>query len=110
MLTVQALDELVSWLLTLEVRVVAITEIELAVRRGVIADPPAARLVTVVPLHQMVDADADRAENAELFKVRAESRPEPVIGAGFVDGACVHLKPVAHQPRVLKPDDQARDS
>jgi hypothetical protein len=47
-LTVQALDELMSWLLALEVRVVAVTEVELAVRRGVVADPPAARFVTVV--------------------------------------------------------------
>jgi hypothetical protein len=45
---VQALDELMSWLPALEVRVVAITEAELAARRGVVADPPAARFVTVV--------------------------------------------------------------
>jgi uncharacterized membrane protein len=48
MLTVQALDELMSWLLALEVRVVAITQVELAVRRGMVADPPAAWFVTVV--------------------------------------------------------------
>ena len=47
-LTVQALDELMSWLPALEVRVVAVTQVEPAVRRGVVADPPAARFVTVV--------------------------------------------------------------
>lgn len=109
MLTVQALDELMSGLLALEVRVVAIAEVELAARRGVVADKPAAWFVTVVLLHQRVEGRADCAENAELFKVRAEPRPEPVIRAGLVDGAGVYLDPVADQPRVLKPDDQARD-
>jgi len=107
-LTVQPLDELVSWLFTPEIRVMAITEVELAVRRGVIADPPAAWLMTVVLLHQLVDACGDCAENAELFKVRAESRPEPVIRAGLVDGARVHLEPVADKPHVLKLYDRAR--
>ena len=48
MLSVQALDELMGWLLALEVRVMAVTEVELAARGRVVADPPAARLVTVV--------------------------------------------------------------
>jgi hypothetical protein len=78
-LTVQPLDELVSGLPAPEIRVMTVTEVELAVRRGVIADPPAAWLMTVVLLHQLVDACGDCTENAELFKVRAESRPEPVI-------------------------------
>jgi len=86
----------------------AITEVELAVRRGVIADPPAAWLMTVVLPHELVDGGADRAEDAELFKVRAESRPEPVIRAGLVDGARVHLEPVADKPHVLKLYDRAR--
>jgi uncharacterized membrane protein len=49
MLTVQALDELMSWLLALEVRVVAVTQVELAVRRGMVADPPTARPSILVP-------------------------------------------------------------
>src|SRR5690348_15247809 len=110
MLTVQALDELMSGLPALEVRVVAVTQVELAARRRVVAEPPAARFVTVELPHQRVDACGDRAENAELFKVGTEPRPEPVIGAGFVDGAGVHLKPVTGKPRVLKPDDQDPDS
>jgi hypothetical protein len=101
MLTVQALDELMSWLVALEVRVVAVTQVELAVGGRVVADPPAARFVTVVLPEQRVDGDADRAENAELFKVRAEPGPEPVIGPGLVDGARMYLQPVPHQPRVL---------
>src|SRR5262245_58239876 len=108
-LTVQSLDELMSWLLALEVRVVAIAEVELAAGGRVVADPPAARFVTVVLLEQRVDGCADRAENAELFKVRAEPGPEPVIGSGLVDGARVYLKPVAHQPCVLEPDAQTHD-
>src|SRR5215469_4104897 len=109
MLTVQPLDELMSWPLALEVRMVAVAEVELAAGGGVVADPPAAWFVAVVLLHQLVDARADRAENAELGKVRAESGPEPVIGSWLVDDALMHLEPVAHRPRVLKPDDQAGD-
>src|SRR6202007_2577485 len=89
--------------------VMAIAQVELAARRGVVADPPAARFVTVELPHQRVDGCADRAENAELCQVRAEPRPEPVVGSRLVDGAGVHLKPVTHKPRMLKPDDQARD-
>ena len=48
MLTVQALDELMGWLLALEVRVMAVTQVELAAGGGMVADPPAARFVTVV--------------------------------------------------------------
>src|SRR5215469_6662071 len=109
MVMMQPFDELMSWLPAQEVRMVAITEVELAARRRVVADPPAAWFVTVVLLHQRVDACGDRAENAELFKIGAESRPEPVIGTGLVDGAGVDLKPVAGKPRVLKPDDQDRE-
>src|SRR5690348_1209859 len=110
MLTVQALDELMSWLLALEVRVVPVTQVELAARRRVVAEPPAARFVTVELPHQRVDACGDRAENAELLQVGTEPRPEPVVGAGLVDGAGVHLKPVTGKPRVLKPDGQDRDT
>jgi hypothetical protein len=43
-----------GWLLALEVRVVAIAEVELATRRGVVAEPLAAWLVAVVLLDQLV--------------------------------------------------------
>ena len=82
MLTVQPLDELVSWLLAPEIRVVAITEVELAACRGVIADPPAAWLMTVVFLHQLVDACGDCAENAEFFKVTLRNRELGSPGRG----------------------------
>jgi hypothetical protein len=71
-LTVQPLDQLVSWLPALIVGMVPIAEQELAARRGMLPDPPAAWLVAVVLLDQLVDARADCAEDAELFKVRAE--------------------------------------
>jgi hypothetical protein len=81
-LTVQPFDEFMSWLLALEVRVVAVAEVELAARGRVVADPPAAWLVAVVLLDQLVERGADRAEDAELFQVRAEPGPEPVVRAG----------------------------
>jgi len=93
-LAVQPFDELMGRLLALVVGMVAIAEQELAARGGMLPDPPAARLVTVVLLDQLVDARADRAEDAELLQVRAEPRPEPVVRAGLVDGARVHLEPV----------------
>src|SRR5215470_1039839 len=77
-LALQALDELMSWLPALEVRVVQVAQIELAARRRMVAEPPAAGFVTVELPHQRVDASGYRAENAELFKVGTEPRPEPV--------------------------------
>jgi hypothetical protein len=103
-LSVQALDELMSWLLALEVRVVAVTQVELAAGGWVVADPPAARFVTVVLSEQRVDGGANRAENAELFKVRAEPGPEPAVGPGLVDGARVHLEPMTELRRVENPE------
>jgi hypothetical protein len=75
-LAVQPFDEFMSGLLALIVRMVAVTEHELAAGRGMLPDPPAAWLVTVVLPHQLVDARADRAQDAELFDVRAEPGPE----------------------------------
>src|SRR5215831_15730345 len=107
-LAVQPFDQLMSWLPPLEVRVVAVAEVELAARCGVVAEPPAAWLVAVVFLDQLVHGGTDRAQDAELFQVGAEPGPEPVIRAGLVDDARVHLEPVIEEPRVLKPDAQAR--
>src|ERR1700758_2663256 len=106
----QPLDQLMGWLSALVVGVMAIAEQELAACRGMPSDPGAARLVTVVLLDQLVDARADRAEDAELRKVRAEPRPEPVIRAGLVDGARVHLEPVTDQPGVDDPECYDRHS
>src|SRR5580700_6322247 len=94
-LTVQPFDELVSWLSAPIVGMVAIAEQELAACRGMLPDPPATRLVTVVLLDQLINARGDRAEDAELLQVRAEPGPEPVVRTGLVDGARVHLEPVA---------------
>jgi hypothetical protein len=80
-LTVQPFDELVSRLPAPVVRMMAITEHELAIGRWILPDPPASRLVTVVLLDQLVDACGDPAEDAELLEVRAEPGPEPVVGA-----------------------------
>ena len=76
-LTMQPLDQLTSWLPALVVGVVAVAEQELAAGRGMVSDSPAARLVTVVLLDQLVDARADRAEDAELRDVGAD--PNGVI-------------------------------
>jgi hypothetical protein len=107
-LTVQPFDELVSRLPAPVVRMMAITEHELAVGRGILPDPPASRLVAVVLLDRLVDACGDPAEDAELLEVRAEPGPEPVVGARFVDGACVQLEPVADLPRVVQLDGCSR--
>jgi hypothetical protein len=109
-LTVQPFDELMGWLLALVVGVMAIAELELAVRRGMLSDPPAARLVTVVLLDQLVDGRADRAEDAEFLDVRAEPGPEPVVHAGLVVGARVHLEPVTDLWRVANPQHDRRHS
>lgn len=75
-----------------------------------VANPPAAGVMTVVLLDQLVDTGGDRADDAELGQVRAEPGPEPVVGARLVDGARVHLKPVPDevrgQPRGLRPRQQ----
>jgi hypothetical protein len=109
-LTVQPLDELMGRLPALIVGMVAVAEQELAARGGIAPDPPAARLVAVVLLDQLVDARADRAEDAELLQVRAEPGPEPVVRAGLVDGARVHLEPVTEQRRVQNPEGDRRRS
>src|SRR5215467_12055856 len=109
-LTMQPFDELVCRLPALVVRVMAIAEQELAARRGMIPDPPAARLVTVVLLDQLVDARADRAEDTELLQVRAEPGPEPVVRTGLIDGARVHLEPVTELRCVENPEDDHRRS
>ncbi len=104
-LTMQPVDQLTSWLSALVVGVMAIAEQELAACRGMLPDPPAARLVTVVLLDQLVDARADRAEDAELFKVGTEPGPEPVIGAGLASaaGALTVIGP----PRQANPAERA---
>src|SRR5215472_10907408 len=106
----QPLDQLMGWLSALVVGVMPIAEQELAARCGILPDSPAARLVTVVLLDQLVDARADRAEDAELLQVRAEPGPESVIGAGLVDGARVHHEPGADLPGVDNPEGDDRHS
>src|SRR6516164_2899859 len=93
-LTMQPFDQLMSWLLALVVGMVAIAEQELAARGGMLPDPPAAWLVAVVLLDQLVDARADRADDTELLQVRAEPGPEPVVRTGLIDNAGSHLEPV----------------
>src|SRR5215471_18771850 len=109
-LAMQPLDQLMSRLSALVVGVMAIAEQELAACRVILPDSPAARLVTVVLLDQLVDARADRAEDAELFDVRAEPGPESVIRPGLVDGARVYLEPVTDLPGVHNPQDDDRQS
>src|SRR5262249_41651562 len=107
---VQPFDERVIWLSTLVVRVVAVAQRELAARRRMRADSPAAWLMAVVLLEQLVHAGADRADDAELGKVRPESRPKPIVRARLIDGARVHLKPLPQLPRVYNPEGYAHCS
>src|SRR5262249_45103976 len=74
------------------------------------ADPPAARVMAVVLLEQLVHAGGDRADNGELGKVGAEPGPEPVVGARLIDGARVHLQPVPGNLRADNPEGHARHS
>src|SRR5215831_566143 len=109
-LTVQPFDQLMSWLSALVVGVMPIAEQELAACRVILPDSPAAGLVTVVLLDQLVDARTDRAEDTELLDVRAEPGPESVVGPGLIDDARVHLEPVADLPGVDNPHSDDRQS
>ncbi len=62
-------------LLALVVRMVPVTEHELTAGGGMRADPPAARLMAVDLLYQLVERSAERAEDAELGDVRACEMP-----------------------------------
>jgi hypothetical protein len=55
-LAMQSLDQLTGWPSALVVGVMAIAKLELAACRGMLPDSPAARLVTVVLLDQLVNA------------------------------------------------------
>src|SRR5215472_6456123 len=106
----QPLDQLMSWLFALVVGVMPIAEQELAACRGMLPDSPAARLMAVVLLDELVDARADRAKDAELFEVGAEPGPESVVGTRLVDGARMHLEPGADLPGVDNPEGDDRQS
>src|SRR5262249_2336391 len=80
-LTVQSLDHVVGWSLSSEVGVVAITQKELTAGCGMRADAPAAGLMTVVLLDELIDAGTDRAEDAELGEIGTEPGPESVVRA-----------------------------
>src|SRR5689334_23733077 len=86
-LAVQSDDEVVRRLLAVVVGVVAVTEKELAAGGGVSSDAPAARLVAVVFLEELIRGGRDRAKHAELGDVRPEPRPERVVRARLVDRA-----------------------
>jgi hypothetical protein len=67
----------------------------------VVADPPTAWLMAVVPLHDLLHAGAVRADDAELGDIRAESRPEPVVRTRFIHRAGMHRKPVIDNGRIF---------
>src|SRR5271169_4357145 len=94
-------------LLALVVRMVPVAEHELTAGGRMRADPPAAGLMAVDFLYQLVERSADRAKDAELGNVRAESRPEPIIRSRLIDRSRVQLEPVTHQARVENPEDNA---
>jgi hypothetical protein len=55
----------------------AVAQHELAARHGVIADTPAAGLMTVVLPHELIDAGDECADNSELGNVRAKPDQNP---------------------------------
>jgi hypothetical protein len=72
-LSVQPGDELGIRLLPAVVRVVPITQIELPTGGGMITHPPAAGLMTVVLLHNLVYTRSNRPDNGKFRK----SEPNP---------------------------------
>jgi hypothetical protein len=91
----------------LVLRVVPVAQEELPAGGRMIAHPPAAGLVAVVLLHQLIRGGADRPDGAELGQVGPESGPEPVVRAGRVVRPGVHGEPVIHGVRVQEPRRQA---
>src|SRR5262245_50154488 len=87
----------------LEIGVVAVAQEKLAARRGMSAHPPTPWLVPVVLLHELIHAGADRAKDAELGEIGAESRPEAVVRAGLVIRACVHREPMVNDSGAKQP-------
>jgi hypothetical protein len=95
-LTVQPFYELASWLLALIVGMVAITERELAVRGGMLPDPPAARMMRVLLDQAAGNPDADAspqctgeraappmpAANTEIAASFGHLRAGPTTGVG----------------------------
>src|SRR3974390_1504160 len=66
------------------------------------ADPPTPSGMTVDLAHRGVDADADRANERRLSKIRAEARPEVVIDrtVGRVDRTGMNGRPMAKEVEV----------
>src|SRR5262245_27206170 len=100
MLAVKARDGLGGRQAFLISRVVAGAEHELTARGRVIADAPAAGLMAVVLLDQLVNAGGNRADDGELGKVGSEAGPEPVVRAGLVDCPGVNSQPVIDDVRI----------
>ena len=71
-LAVHPNDEVVCRFDALEVGVVPVAKQKLAARRRMRSHSPAARLVTVVLLHELIDGRRDSAEDAELCDIRSE--------------------------------------
>ena len=72
-------DQVVRRLGALVVGVVTVTKQKLPARRRMGSHSPAARLMAVVLLHELIDGGADGAKDAELGEVRTETRPKSVL-------------------------------
>ena len=72
-LLVQLHDQVMGWLGSVVVGVVAVTKEKLAACRRMRSDAPTARLVTVVFLYELIDASADGTQDAELRDIRTEA-------------------------------------
>jgi hypothetical protein len=79
-LAVHPNNQVVRRLEAVVVGVVAVTKEKLAACRRMRPHSPAARLVTVVFLYELIDGSSDGAEDAELGDVRTEPSLEPVVG------------------------------
>jgi hypothetical protein len=71
-LAVHPNDQVVCRFGSVVVGVVTVTKEKLASGRRVRSHSPAARLVTVVFLHELVDGRGDGTKDAELCEIRAE--------------------------------------
>jgi hypothetical protein len=72
-LSVQPGNQLGIRLLAAVVGMVAPTQVELPTGSLVVTHPPAARLMTIEFLHDLVYASRDRSDNAEFGDIRTES-------------------------------------
>lgn len=104
--TMQPLDQLAGWSVTLVVRVMLVAEVELAIGRRMVAHPPAALLVAVELPGQLIHSRDDCSDEAELGQIRPEAGPECIIGSRLVHRAGMHRQQVVDSSDMPDPDEK----